>query len=200
MGAAAQDKLCDSTRATDDALIRLVAQGDRVAFRELFDRHHVFVRRIVLGHCGFTEELDDIVQDVFLRVFKKASSFRGESSFSSWLYRLTINVALDAMRKTTRNRKTFVGWTDDCDQIPGEKGLDAILDEEQRHRVQAAIGRIKESRREVFVLFELEGQNLQEISETLKLPMSTIWSRLHNARKEFISAWRRMLTEEEPSS
>ncbi len=199
MGAVPRNDNPGLQTGSDEQLIRRVAKGDRAAFRELFDRHHVYVRRIVLGHCGFTEDLDDIVQDVFLRVYKRASTFRGEASFSSWLYRLSINIALDAMRKQGRTRKAFVSWSDDLQNVPGEKGLDVVLDEEQRVRVQQAIGRIKKSRRDVFVLFELEGHTLQDISENLKIPMSTVWSRLHKARKEFISAWRRMLAEEEVS-
>lgn len=172
---------------TDDAegFVRRAAAGDSEAFRALFVRHKGDVSRLVYRMLNGPSDLDDIVQEVFVQVFRSLKDFRGQAKFSTWLHRVTVNVVL-MHRRSARSRPVLT------EELPGEFVMDAHqalpddeLDRRERMRAfQRLLGRLADKKRIVFVLHELEGLSPSEIADVVGAPALTVRTRLFYARRE----------------
>jgi RNA polymerase sigma-70 factor (ECF subfamily) len=182
----------DAARATrphmtDDAesLVRRASAGDPAAFRVLFARHRGDVARLVYRMLNTPGDLEDVVQEVFVQVFRSLKDFRGQSKFSTWLHRVTVNVVL-MHRRSARSRPVL------APELPGELVADAgqvLPDDEvdRRERMRAfqrLLARLADKKRIVFVLHELEGMSPAEIAEVVGAPVLTVRTRLFYARRE----------------
>jgi RNA polymerase sigma-70 factor (ECF subfamily) len=169
----------------EDRLIAHAAGGDTGAFRQLYERHRSDVARLAYRMLGPRTDLEDVVQEVFVQVYKSLRDFRGQSKFSTWLHRVTVNVVL-MHRRAARSRPVF------ADEPPPEGGVrsgDITPDEdaERRERVRAfgrLLERLAEKKRIVFVLHELEGVAPGEIAKIVGAPVLTVRTRLFYARRE----------------
>jgi RNA polymerase sigma-70 factor (ECF subfamily) len=137
--------------------------------------------------AGPTADLEDLVQEVFLVVERKISSFRGEAKMTTWLYRITHNV-VRAYRRKARFRRWLSGSAEDAaGRIPA--GGPTPIEELERRRAQAtvyrALERMGDKQRTVFILFELEGLSGQQIAELTGTKLNAVWVRLHRARADF---------------
>jgi RNA polymerase sigma-70 factor, ECF subfamily len=172
---------------TDDAegLVRRAAAGDPEAFRALFVRHKGDVSRLVYRMLNAPADLEDVVQEVFVQVFRSLKDFRGQSKFSTWLHRVTVNVVL-MHRRSARSRPVL------AEELPGELVADAgqaLPDDEvdRRERMRAfqrLLSRLADKKRIVFVLHELEGMSPAEIADVVGAPVLTVRTRLFYARRE----------------
>lgn len=172
---------------TDDAegLVRRAAAGDPEAFRALFVRHKSDVSRLVYRMLNAPGDLEDVVQEVFVQVFRSLKDFRGQSKFSTWLHRVTVNVVL-MHRRSARSRPVL------AEELPGELVADTgqtLPDEEvdRRERMRAfqrLLSRLADKKRIVFVLHELEGMSPAEIADVVGAPVLTVRTRLFYARRE----------------
>lgn len=167
-----------------DRLVARCQSGDRAAFRELFRKHRSDVARLVVRMLGASADLDDVIQEVFFQVHRSVKDFRGQSRFSTWLYRVTVNVVL-MHRRAQKSRPVLVEAPEGL--TPADSG--ALPDEEvaRRHRVQAfgrLLERLSDKKRAVFVLHELEGLPAAEIAKIVEAPVLTVRTRLFYARKE----------------
>lgn len=169
----------------DDETIRRAAQGDAVAFRTLFVRHRADVARLVFRMLNRPSDLDDVVQEVFVQVFRSLKDFRGQSKFTTWLHRVTVNVVL-MHRRSAKSRPVFTEEApsdvvaDDGQSLPDE-------DADRRERMRAfqrLLGRLADKKRVVFVLHELEGLSPAEIADVVDAPVLTVRTRLFYARRE----------------
>lgn len=169
----------------EDALVRRAATGDAEAFRGLFVRHRSDVARLVYRMLNGPSDLDDVVQEVFVQVFRSLKDFRGQSKFSTWLHRVTVNVVL-MHRRSARSRPVLT------EEVPNELIADegqTLPDEDaERHErmraFQRLLARLADKKRIVFVLHELEGMSPAEISEVVGAPVLTVRTRLFYARRE----------------
>lgn len=181
--------------ADEDALVRRAAAGEPAAFRALFDRHKADVARLVWRMLNAPSDLDDVVQEVFVQVFRSLKDFRGQAKFSTWLHRVTVNVVL-MHRRSARSRPVLT------EEAPSDLVADAgqtLPDEdtERRERMRAfqrVLARLADKKRVVFVLHELEGQSPAEIAEIVGAPVLTVRTRLFYARREIEE-----MLQEEPS-
>ena len=170
-----------------DSVVLRAAAGDDAAFRELYLRHRSDVARLVyrmLGAPG-AADLDDVVQEVFFQVHRSLRDFRGQSKFSTWLHRVTVNVVL-MHRRSARSRPMYAEeaahdrTADDAAVLPDE-------DAARRERVRAfsrLLSRLADKKRIVYVLHELEGMAPQEIAQVVGAPVLTVRTRLFYARRE----------------
>jgi RNA polymerase sigma-70 factor (ECF subfamily) len=173
------------------ALIDRALSGDASAFREIFRAHRQDVARVVYRLLGPSPDVDDVVQEVFLHVYRSLPSFRGDSRFSTWLYRLAVNVTRMHLRKG-RSRPRFADV--DVPDVASEE--DARRDDpeslsEQRLRVRALydlLDKLGEKKREVIVLHDFEGMPAKEIAALVGAPVLTVRTRLFYARKELYAA------------
>jgi len=165
--------------------IRLVHQGDREAFAFIYRSHSELVRRVCLRMLRDPAEAEDAAQDVFFRVFLKINTFRGESAFSSWLYRLTTNIVLMRFRRNKHNWTSLGECTAD-DSDPGSEigapdphlsGLPARID------LQAAIDVLPDGYKAAFILHDVHGYDHKEIAEIFGYSVGNSKSQLHKARR-----------------
>ena len=174
---------------TDQELVLRAKQGDQAAFEQLVADNQNKVYSLALRLIGDREEAADQAQEAFLKAWQGLNAFQGESSFSTWLYRLTANVCIDYLRR--RNRRLGVesavslddeeaGWAEPADW---EQDPHRQLERAERSR---AVGRgmaaLPEHFRQVLVLREMAGLSYQEIGAALKLDLGTVKSRLARAR------------------
>jgi RNA polymerase sigma-70 factor (ECF subfamily) len=162
---------------------RRAAQGDERAFERLYRRHVARIHTLARRMAG-PDAANDVTQDVFVRAWDKLGSFRGESAFGTWLYRLAINVVLTRRR----SEKSARGWLMDDDTVletrPARQHHPAVAID-----LENAIARLPDGARQIFVLHDVEGWTHEEIAAQLSLVPGTSKSQLSRAR----AALRRML-------
>ena len=177
------------TKEEESALIARVLAGDADAFEPLVLEHQTNVYRLALRLMGNEADAADAAQDAFLKAYTSLSSFRGDSRFSVWLYRLTNNVCIDALR---RRRDTVPLETEDAQgeaeelPLPDERWSPEALTEraEDVRMVRSAMAALSPEYREVLTLREIGGLSYEELSEALHLEVGTVRSRLNRARKK----------------
>ena len=172
---------------TDSELVRRIKAGESDAFDALCTMYDKKVVNIAYSLLSDREDALDAAQEVFVRVYKSISGFRGDSSLSTWIFRITRNVCSDFLRK----RKGFVKSLDDDEEdeprleIPDEsRAPHTEFEKKERVRiVRAAISELEENQRTVLTLFDLNGLSYEEIADITKVPVGTVKSRLFRARE-----------------
>ncbi len=175
---------------TDTELVIQCQRGDRAAFRQLYRRYQQRVRSTLYQLCG-SEILDDLVQEVFLRVWKGLPNLQKPSYFSTWLYRISWNVATDRRRQIARGKPETERYTDTSED---DSPLDRMLSRPQdtpdlmklhyQDLVQRGLQVLSLEHRAVLVLHDLEDIPQKEVAKILNLPLGTVKSRLFYARNE----------------
>jgi RNA polymerase sigma-70 factor (ECF subfamily) len=170
----------DDSRVT--SLVILAQSGDKNAFGELFELFTPTVTALARRVLGRSPEVEDIVQEVFLRVVEKIGQLRDAERFAGWLRQMTLNMARSNARKDR-------GFTASEDDLLGQTASDAptvlseLMGAEDRALMMEALQRLKPLDREVLVAFYMEGKPILEIAGELNAPLGTIKRRLHTARK-----------------
>ena len=160
-------------------LVACARQGDRMAARQLYDAHARRVHRIVFRICEDEELARDLTQDAFVRAFSQLGAFRGDSAFGTWLHRIAVSVALNAMRKVRRLRDRERPLDDSSElHAAPERNADPDL----RTRLYAAIDALPDSLRHVFVFYHVEGYTHGEIGSMLGIAEGTSKARVFEAR------------------
>ena len=163
---------------SDDLVARAQA-GDQTAFRELYRQHAGRVYALCLRLTGDGRDAEERTQDVFVRLWDKLRSFRGDSAFSSWLHRLAVNVVLNE-RRTTGRRERRVMSAEDPDAVVGAQHtapLHLNID------LERAIAELPDGAREVFVLYDIEGYGHGEIAQLVGIAEGTSKAQLFRARR-----------------
>ena len=172
----------EKSQATDYELAQRAAAGDMSAFESLYERHSRRVYSLCLRMTQNAAEAEDLSQEVFIQLYRKAGSFRGESQFTTWLHRLTVNqVLMHFRRKGSRAERT----TED-----GEAPVQVVRGTEDPSRMAAvdrialdkAVSQLPPGYRSVFVLHDVEGHEHEEIARMLGCSVGTSKSQLHKAR------------------
>lgn len=169
----------------DLELIKRAQQGDADAFASLFHAHKARVYSVCLRLTSNTTEAEDLTQDAFVQVFRKLSSFRGDSALSTWLYRIAVNTVLMRFRKKVLRQVPLDDpRNQDAGYVRREYGTkDARLAGSiDRIALTRAIGELPEGYRTIFILHEVEGYEHQEIAELLDCSVGNSKSQLHKAK------------------
>lgn len=172
----------DVTSMTDYELTQASSKGDMVAFEEVYNRHHRRVYAICLRMLKNTNEAEDLTQDVFIQLHRKIGSFRGDSAFTTWLHRLTVNQVLMHFRKRTVKfeKTTEEGETPEQTVVGSEKpGKMPVVD---KIALENAIKQLPKGYKSVFVLHDIEGFEHEEVARILGCSVGTSKSQLHKAR------------------
>jgi len=175
---------------TEKDLIQKAKSGDQDAFEQLVLAHQNKVYTICVHMVTDREEAADLAQEAFLKAWRNLSSFQGESSFATWMHRLTTNVCLDYLRKQSRrqNISTAVslddedsGWTEPADHSQDPQ---VHLEREERKRaLTRALQELPEHHRRPLIMREVSGMSYQEIADALDTDLGTIKSRIARARE-----------------
>jgi RNA polymerase sigma-70 factor (ECF subfamily) len=165
-------------------LVGRCVAGDERAWRELY-RAHYAAAGAFLRKLGVQErDLDDAAQDVFAQLFRALPRFRGEAQLRTWLYRLCATQAR-RVRRFRAVSDTLGAW---LGRSAASSTTQELPDDMARRRVAAALDRLSEAERLVFVLYELEGLSGDEVATIASCPVATVWRRLHYARGRFRAA------------
>ena len=162
--------------AGDQDLVARASRGDVEAFTKLVRAHSSLVYRVSLRMLG-RDAAEDASQEVWVRVWRNMRGFRGESAFSTWLYRITMNTCLSMrQRESRRQDQEYSG--DEMPYLPEPSGGDAdpetsVLSAERREEIEAALGHVRAEHRAALVLRHMEGLSYAEIAEVLEVPDGT---------------------------
>lgn len=164
----------------DDAdLIRLIKRGDNQAFQKLMERYHQLICHIIWATYPNPDLIDDLIQEVYLSVYKAIPGYKMTGSFKSWVGRITRNKCIDHLR-TKRETSSLEELAD----LESNHSLsDEMLNEEMREEVRAVLAQLPELYRVTIFLRYYNDFTYNEISETLEIPLGTVMSRLHKGRQ-----------------
>lgn len=173
-------------RDDEQRLIDRATQGDSAAFSELMSSHESRMYAVALRMCANREDAQDCLQDAMLRIYRSISSFKGNSAFSTWVYRITVNTCLDELRRRKSRAASSLdsllesGWapTDDFD-VPERHAVVS----EQRRVLDKAIAGLPEDMRAAVVLRDIEGYSYDEIAVMLDANIGTVKSRISRGRE-----------------
>lgn len=162
------------------------AHGSRLNFADVYDTWFDHVARWIHALGAPSADIEDLTQEVFLVVRRRMDAFDGRN-VAGWLYRIASRQVWQHRRRAWFKRVITGRFAADVDDIADEHhGADEFLEsKEQRKKLEMILSRMSEKRRVVFGLFEVEGYSGEEIADMLDVPLNTVWTRLHYARKDF---------------
>lgn len=178
------------TREEEAAVIRRVNEGDVNAFEELVAAYEKNVYNLALRMTGNAQDAEDMAQEAFIKAYNSLPSFRGDSKFSVWLYRIVSNVCLDFLRRQNRRPTSSLSVEDEDGEetqldVPDESQSPELLLERSltRDAVQRGLLALSGEQRQILLLREIQGLSYEEIAQALELETGTVKSRIFRARK-----------------
>jgi RNA polymerase sigma-70 factor (ECF subfamily) len=175
---------------SDQQLVERVQAGDKTAFDLLVRKYQHRVLKLVSRFVSDAAEAEDVAQEAFIKAYRALASFRGDSAFYTWLYRIAINTAKNALVSNRRRPVDFDLDLQDPEQYDrharlkeGDTPEGVLLTEEIRTVVEKAMEQLPEDLRTAIVLRELEGLSYEEIAEAMDCPVGTVRSRIFRARE-----------------
>jgi RNA polymerase sigma-70 factor (ECF subfamily) len=190
-GAAVREQL---RHLDDSGVVTAFLGGEERAFQELVDRYQTRLINFVYRTIGDRERGEDLVQEVFIRVYRHIKRFDRSKKFSTWIYTIASNLAKNELRNRSRNPMVLFqtirqNWQDDDRPLQFEDSStrpdDMFRKRHLREMVEASVRKLPAHHREVFVLRELEGKSYEEIAEITSCNLGTVKSRLNRARNAF---------------
>jgi RNA polymerase sigma-70 factor (ECF subfamily) len=167
----------------DQELVLKLQAGDLEALGELYDRYRFMVYRTALAITSDSEAASDLLQDVFLRMYRFADHIDDTRPLQPWLYRMTANLAYTWVKRSHRWMRPFEDLADWLSGVGRNIPYESVERNDDRDQVQQAVASLSVSQRVVVVLYYLNDLSLQEISEILSVPVGTVKSRLHYGRR-----------------
>ena len=191
----------------DRTLVKAAQTGDAQAFRALVERYQRRVVQLALAMTKDADEAMDIAQETFVRVHRYLPSFKGDSSFFTWTYRIAMNLCLDAQRRKGRLERVDVKQGDEAEieaaMDPPSAALAGpqrqALNAELRDRIEEALASLSDNHRAILLLREVEGLSYEDLAKVLGIRKGTVMSRLFHARLKMQSKLREYLGEDAPT-
>lgn len=172
----------------DHRLIAECLNGDTTSFGELVRRYQDRLFNTVYRLVDNADDAQDVVQDTFINAYQSLDSFKGDSLFFTWLYRIAVNTAISFKRKRRAMVRIDSGGSnpliEPLDPSEMTRPGHAMEQVEQEQKIQQALGRLSAEHRAVLVMKDMEGQKYEDMADLLGVPIGTIRSRLHRARLE----------------
>lgn len=190
-----------SEREVDQKLVERAQKGDKHAFDLLVQKYQRKLGRLLSRYIRDQAEVEDVAQEAFIKAFRALPSFRGDSAFYTWLYRIGINTAKNYLVAQGRRAPTSTGFDseeaetfDDADQLRDNNTPESMLHSKQiGETVNAAMEALPEELRTAIVLRELEGLSYEEIARIMDCPIGTVRSRIFRAREAVAAKLRPLL-------
>ncbi len=171
----------------DEALVAACAVGDAGALGALFDRHHDALCRFLSRLSRDASEIDDLVQQTFVEIWRSAARFRGGAAVRTWMFGIAANLVRHRARSEGRRKAALADLALSA-PLPSRGPDDAAIRRELVARMQTALAGLSPELREVFVMCEIEEVPGVEVARVLGLRQGTVWRRLHDARKALRAA------------
>jgi len=168
-------------------VISRAAAGDMEAFRDIYRRTSGFVYNVARRVTRNAEDADEVTQDVFLKVYRKLSGFNSLSRLRTWIYRITVNTAIDYKRRAKKHEEKRADYDSAVNSLStGETARDAAETREEMRSVAALLEKLNPDQRACLVLKEVEGLKYREIADILKISVNTVRTRLKRARQKLL--------------
>jgi RNA polymerase sigma-70 factor, ECF subfamily len=172
----------DEQGAEDHILIQRFIAGEEAAFDRLVERYYQRIDRLAQQVVRHPMAAEDITQECFLRAYRALPRFRGEASFYSWLYRITINLSLNYLRRQAHQVPTT--HDSDASALPAATDPSVVLEAQERERlIRSAVDTLPAHYRITIILRDLEGLSYQEIADILGIPLGTVKSRINFGKR-----------------
>jgi len=171
-----------------DEVIKQAVGGDRAAFESIYRRFSPMVYSVALGVLNNTEDSQEVTQDVFVKIYHQLKNFRFDASLKTWIYRVTINTALN-YRKKRAHRENQVNMDEaTMDHFQESNAKPEITDQEEHQQViQKLLSHLNPDQRTCIILRNMEGLTYEEIAQTLRININTVRTRLKRAREKLLS-------------
>jgi RNA polymerase sigma-70 factor (ECF subfamily) len=168
-------------------IISQAAQGDLKAFEAIYKETSSFVYNVAFRVVGNKEDAQEVVQEVFLTVHQKLKEFRFQSSFKTWIYRVTANQAINMAKKTSKTKNKTFEYDEQVHPVAVAADVEAKIEKEhQEGLIEELLNSINPDQRACVVLRNIEGLSYEEIATTLKLNINTVRTRLKRAREKML--------------
>ena len=172
----------------DQHYINLILNGNPNAFAALVDRYKDMVYTLALKMVNNKEEAEEIAQDTFIKVYNSLNKFKGESKFSTWVYKITYNTSLDSLKKSKRQKNTtYIEDFSEHQVKEIESVLDTIDEKERNEVIQNCIEELPNDEAFLLTLYYFDGQSVDEISKVMNNSVSNIKVKLFRTRKKLAS-------------
>ncbi len=202
--AAEKDQKRTRAREIEGTLVDEAKAGDARAFRKLVEMNQGRLFAVAVGMLRDRDEAMDVVQDAFIKAHRKLDAFEGNSAFSTWLYRICVNLCIDKKRSQARRKKvdfeevkgfeltedSIFAQADIAPKLGGANPLQNVKNQELAGQIEKAMATLSDDHKAVILLREIEGMSYEEISQSLEIPKGTVMSRLFHARKNLQAALR----------
>jgi RNA polymerase sigma-70 factor (ECF subfamily) len=175
----------ESGAATDEEIVRRVVAGDRDLFASLYERYYWRVFRMAYGMTGNHGGAEDLTQEIFMKAYLRLREFRGQSAFSTWLYRVAVNHSLNYRRKHhVEAREESTTETDPQATVDGSTIAETgVMRQQMTAQVHTALLALKPKLRMIVILKDIEGLSYEEVAQRTNCSMGTVASRLNRSRK-----------------
>lgn len=174
--------------ADDDVIVSRVLVGDKSAYELIMRKYNPRLSRIVRGYLSDGDDIEDVIQEAYVRAYEALPRFERRSSFSTWLIRITINEALARVKRRKRHMALAEGSSDEHQEAEEilqnrETPLGTLMNAELKEILEKAVGDLPEKYRSVFLMREIEGMSIAETSESLEISQSNVKVRLNRAKE-----------------
>ncbi|MGE5373070.1 MAG: RNA polymerase sigma factor [Solirubrobacterales bacterium] len=173
----------------EKAMIARIVAGENALFEDLYERYRKDVFALAWRMCGNQDDALDVVSETFLKAYRGLARFEGKASFSTWLYRITVNEANNSLRRRSHSRESPLEDTAAAADDPGIQQFHEQLDQADRlDRLRSALAVLDPDDRLILSLKYDQGKSYEDISRITGMPSGTIGTRLHRAKKQLMQA------------
>ncbi len=173
-------------------VVEKAAQGDMEAFEEIYRATSGFVYNVALGIMRNDAQAQEVTQDVFMKIYRQLKNFQFRSSFKTWVYRITVNTAINYCRQSRREQRNKVDQEHIIETLPSsESAAQRAIQADYQGRLDALMSILSPEHKACLVLREIEGLSYQDMATALKVPVNTVRSRLNRARQALIEEARK---------
>lgn len=170
--------------------VEALKHGEEWAYERLYDEYAPRIGGIAKSYLGY-DDVDDIVQEVMMRIFKGIKNFRGDSKLSTWIHRIAVNACKDTLNKKKKKKEIFTNFIEDSDEegfsymaFEDSNLVEEALEEMNYNSIMEALEKLSPENRLLIKLRDIDGMSYEDIAKILGKPVGTVKSRLHYARKK----------------
>lgn len=180
----------------DSYYIQKIKEGDVGAYAYLVDRHKKMAFNIAMQLIGNREDAEEITQDAFLKAYQALDTYKGESKFSTWLYRIIYNASISKMRKKLDQVSIDEDYNASVNVKSTQSALQSLTNEEQKLYINRALGKMKGDEKTIISLYYLDENSIDEVSEVTGLSVANVKVKLHRSRKKLYGILEQYLQKE----
>jgi RNA polymerase sigma-70 factor, ECF subfamily len=168
-------------------VLERASRGDMDAFEQIYKATSSFVYNVAFRITRNSADAEEATQDVFMKIYKYLKGFQFRCAFKTWVYRITVNTAINRYRKSKKEEKDRVDYDNIIESLPDSRlATEGVIRSDNEARLNALLDMLSHEHKTCLILREIEGLSYQQIADTLKIPVNTVRSRLKRARQALL--------------